>query len=121
MQVAFKGYEEARVALTSLLFTIPCCIIIGVEYGVFMDGKLKRVSCWCNQHDNRSEALSASLAVTYAHNTGMQERIGATQYKSPNQPLHAVTRHAVTGPARRMQLSLMLPPACAVSSPTGLP
>ena len=39
-QVAFKGYEEARVALTCLLFTIPCCIIIGVEYGVFMNGKL---------------------------------------------------------------------------------
>ena len=43
-QVAFKGYEEARVALTCLLFTMPCCIIIGVEYGVFMNGELKRVS-----------------------------------------------------------------------------
>jgi hypothetical protein len=43
-QVAFKGYEEARVALTCLLFTIPCCIIIGVEYGVFMNGGLKKVS-----------------------------------------------------------------------------
>lgn len=40
-QVAFKGYEEARVALTCLLFTMPCCIIIGVEYGVFMNGDLK--------------------------------------------------------------------------------
>jgi hypothetical protein len=40
-QVAFKGYEEARVALTCLLFSIPCCIIIGVEYGVFMNGELK--------------------------------------------------------------------------------
>lgn len=43
VQVAFKGYEEARVALTTLLFTVPCCIVIGVEYGVFMDGKLKMV------------------------------------------------------------------------------
>lgn len=41
LQVAFKGYEEARVALTCLLFTMPCCIIIGVEYGVFMNGELK--------------------------------------------------------------------------------
>lgn len=39
----FKGYEEARVALTSLLFTVPCCIIIGVEYAVFMKGELRRV------------------------------------------------------------------------------
>lgn len=50
LQVAFKGYEEARVALTCLLFTVPCCVIIGVEYGVFMDGKLKTVrhecGCW---------------------------------------------------------------------------
>jgi hypothetical protein len=29
------------VAVTCLLFTIPCCIIIGVEYGVFMNGKLR--------------------------------------------------------------------------------
>lgn len=43
MQVMFKGYEEARVALTSLVFTMPCCIIMGVEYAVFMDGVLKRV------------------------------------------------------------------------------
>jgi hypothetical protein len=42
-QVAFKGYEEARVALTTLLFAMPCCVIIGVEYGVFMNGKLKTV------------------------------------------------------------------------------
>ena len=35
-----KRYEEARVALTTLLFTIPCCILIGVEYGVFMQGAL---------------------------------------------------------------------------------
>eukprot|EP00877_Chromochloris_zofingiensis_P010644 jgi/Chrzof1/5833/Cz16g17160.t1 len=39
-QLMFKGYEEARVALTTLLFTIPCCILIGVEYGVFMNGRL---------------------------------------------------------------------------------
>lgn len=40
----FKGYEEARVALSCLLFTIPCCIIIGVEYGIFNKGELRRVS-----------------------------------------------------------------------------
>lgn len=40
----FKGYEEARVALTSLLFSMPCCIIMGVEYAVFMKGKLVTVS-----------------------------------------------------------------------------
>lgn len=40
----FKGYEEARVALTALLFTAPCCVIIGVEYGVFMHGEIKKVS-----------------------------------------------------------------------------
>jgi hypothetical protein len=45
-QVAFKGYEEARVALTCLLFTVPCCIIIGVEYGIFMNGELKKVSTY---------------------------------------------------------------------------
>lgn len=53
-QVAFKGYEEARVALTTLLFTIPCCIIIGVEYGVFMDGKLKTVSTHATWHQSSS-------------------------------------------------------------------
>jgi hypothetical protein len=39
----FKGYEEARVALSALLFTMPCCIIIGIEYGIFMGGKLRNV------------------------------------------------------------------------------
>jgi hypothetical protein len=39
----FKGYEEARVALSALLFTMPCCIIIGIEYGIFMGGKLRKV------------------------------------------------------------------------------
>jgi len=39
-QLMFKGYEEARVTLTTLLFTIPCCVLIGVEYGVFNSGTL---------------------------------------------------------------------------------
>jgi hypothetical protein len=43
-QLMFKGYEEARVALTTLLFTVPCCILIGVEYGVFNNGELVQVS-----------------------------------------------------------------------------
>uniref|UniRef100_A0A383WCR9 Uncharacterized protein n=1 Tax=Tetradesmus obliquus TaxID=3088 RepID=A0A383WCR9_TETOB len=41
-QVMFKGYEEARVALSALLFSMPCCIIIGIEYGIFMGGKLRK-------------------------------------------------------------------------------
>lgn len=57
-QVAFKGYEEARVALTCLLFTIPCCIIIGVEYGVFMNGKL-RVSLKVSAHCCHGAAAAA--------------------------------------------------------------
>jgi hypothetical protein len=44
LQVMFKGFEEARVALTTLMFTIPCCVIVGVEYGVFMKGQLVTVS-----------------------------------------------------------------------------
>jgi hypothetical protein len=40
----FKGYEEARVALSALLFTMPCCIIIGIDYGIFMGGKLRKVT-----------------------------------------------------------------------------
>lgn len=44
MQVMFKGYEEARVALSALLFSMPCCIIIGIEYGIFMGGKLRKVT-----------------------------------------------------------------------------
>ena len=39
-QLMFKGYEEARVALSTLLFTAPCCVIIGVEYGLFEKGTL---------------------------------------------------------------------------------
>ncbi len=42
-QLMFKGYEEARVALTTLLFTVPCCVIVGVEYGVFNSGTLIKV------------------------------------------------------------------------------
>ena len=42
-QLMFKGYEEARVALTTLLFTIPCCVLVGVEYGVFEKGALVKV------------------------------------------------------------------------------
>lgn len=42
LQLMFKGYEEARVAMSTLLFVMPCCIIIGVQYGVFMGGKLKQ-------------------------------------------------------------------------------
>jgi hypothetical protein len=43
-QLMFKGYEESRVALTALLFTMPCCILMGVEYAVFMGGDIKQVS-----------------------------------------------------------------------------
>jgi hypothetical protein len=42
-QLMFKGYEEHRVALVTLLFTMPCCILMGVEYAVFMGGKLDMV------------------------------------------------------------------------------
>jgi hypothetical protein len=50
VQVMFKGYEEARVAMSALLFTMPCCIIIGIEYGIFMGGKLRKVSFLRCQH-----------------------------------------------------------------------
>lgn len=42
-QLMFKGYEEARLALATLLFTAPCCVLVGVEYGVFEKGTLMRV------------------------------------------------------------------------------
>lgn len=59
-QVAFKGYEEARVALTCLLFTIPCCIIIGVEYGVFINGELK-LSLKASNTRHAAQQLLAAL------------------------------------------------------------
>jgi hypothetical protein len=47
-QLMFKGYEEARVALTALLFSVPCCVLAGVEYGVFQRGELvkARICGW---------------------------------------------------------------------------
>jgi hypothetical protein len=66
----FKGYEEARVALSALLFTMPCCIIIGIEYGIFMGGKLRKVrapirlsggSCWVATPASVEHAMSFGL------------------------------------------------------------
>lgn len=42
-QLMFKGYEESRVALGALLFTLPCCVLIGIEYGLFEKGQLIKV------------------------------------------------------------------------------
>ncbi|KAF8059651.1 NLRC3 [Scenedesmus sp. PABB004] len=40
-RVMFKGYEEARVALVTLLFALPAVVVGAVEYAVFMRGRLK--------------------------------------------------------------------------------
>lgn len=63
-QLMFKGYEEARVALTTLLFTIPCCILIGVEYGVFMNGRLVQVRGYeCLHHSSHNGYASARAVI----------------------------------------------------------
>jgi hypothetical protein len=39
-QLNFRGYEEARVALTALAFTLPAAAAVGIEYAVFNRGAL---------------------------------------------------------------------------------
>ncbi len=62
-QLMFKGYEEARVALATLLFTVPCCVLVGVEYGVFEKGTLMRVGVACGVFEKGARSCGCGVRV----------------------------------------------------------
>ncbi|KAI8472414.1 MAG: hypothetical protein J3K34DRAFT_519751 [Monoraphidium minutum] len=63
-QLMFKGYEEARVALTALLFSVPCCVLVGIEYGVFNGGELVKDVRDINILSNYRDQLYAAVCFS---------------------------------------------------------